>query len=391
MAEYSIFWNTNGVGDGAAPITQQQTIDFFRRMFVGTPTTECIVPNFPVTTTTAKELRVSGVSGTAPSITVQPGAAVAYGFAYENTGVVTKTLTKPVVNTTGGYVVLEARWSTMTVRVATIQNTDGVAALPALTRTPGTLYQVPLASYTVTTGGTVTVTDVRGFLHFNTRVENRMIDEKSITYNKLEYEAVNRYGDDMLGPLQVPLLAASGRNTTALGGVIEWHGAGPYLNWNIEVIGDHMEVIARAEDVGGTRFSLLGFHERGLRNYRQGGHYAPISTRQGGSPTSWATNGTSTQTVQPAIEQLGYINLPATLTPTSGFVQINVTFPKSFLYSPHVMLTANGPSNNAPMHGWVSTVTPTAFVITVQPPASGLISGGAGVDNGFFWRAVGEA
>lgn len=154
MAQSSIFWPTNGVGDGASQYTDAQLQAWLRRTFLRDLTTEGIESGF------ANELAVSGASS---PVSIATGAALVYGIPYENTAVVSQAIATPSVGTTGHRIVLRASWAAQTVRVTDIASADGTAAIPALVQTPGTTYDIPLATLTITTGGVITVTDARVF------------------------------------------------------------------------------------------------------------------------------------------------------------------------------------------------------------------------------------
>jgi hypothetical protein len=151
MTEKSLFWFTDGfdgaIGDGAAPYTEEEFRGYNSSLFG-----EGVIAD------AGNEL---AVTGTATPLAVNTGRAQVSGFHYFNTASVDLTVTGPEAGTTGGRVVLRADWTTATVRLAIELNTAGNAAIPAMTQTPGTLYEISLASFTVTTAGVITVTDAR--------------------------------------------------------------------------------------------------------------------------------------------------------------------------------------------------------------------------------------
>lgn len=153
MAEKSQFWYTNGfagaTGDGAAPYTQEEFRSYNDEMHG-----EGVV---------ADALNELAVSGVATPLTVATGRAMVNGFHYVNDAAKTLVVTTPSVGTTGGRVVLRANWAAATVRLFVLLNTDGNAGIPALTQTSGATYEISLASFTVTTGGVITLTDTRTF------------------------------------------------------------------------------------------------------------------------------------------------------------------------------------------------------------------------------------
>lgn len=176
MAESSRFWITNNTGDGpSSGYTQQQFYDFMRKTFI--------------TDQEASEGVLKGtgnalaVSGTSSPLTVETGAAMVYGFFYENTAALTLAVTTPSVGTTGGHVILRASWSAQTVRAVAVRNTDGTAAIPSLTQSAGTTWEIRLATFTITTGGVITVTDARSYCHFGTAVNLSMLDSDIVIPN----------------------------------------------------------------------------------------------------------------------------------------------------------------------------------------------------------------
>ena len=158
MPERSSIWNSTGVGDGAGTgITQQQWLEIFRDSF-----TSDRYSSEGVLAGVSGELKVTGNSS---PLAVAAGAGYVYGFYYQNTASLNLTVTTPSVGTTGGHVVLRADWTTQTVRAVAVRNTDGTNSTPALTQTAGTTYEIRLCSFTITTGGSITVTDARDFCH----------------------------------------------------------------------------------------------------------------------------------------------------------------------------------------------------------------------------------
>lgn len=176
MAQKALFFPTNGTGDGASQYTDAELFAWLRRTFLRNVATEGVHAG------SANELAVSGA--TSP-LSVNTGAAIVDGIPYENTDAVSVTVPTPTVGTTGHRVVLRANWAAQTVRVALVSSTDGVAAIPAVTQTPGTTYEITLATLTITTLGAITVTDARSYLHYTTRVNTVMIDDDAVTLTKI--------------------------------------------------------------------------------------------------------------------------------------------------------------------------------------------------------------
>lgn len=167
MTQKSLFWFTDGftgaTGDGAAPYTQEE-FRLNNQALYGQN-----FANMGVWSGIANELIVSGSSS---PLSVDTGRATVYGFPYWNTATVSQTVTTPSVGDTGGMIVLRADFATATVRVAVVLNSDGNAAIPALTQSAGVTWEIPLAEFVVDTSGniwtdsgkgTAGVTDTRRF------------------------------------------------------------------------------------------------------------------------------------------------------------------------------------------------------------------------------------
>jgi len=170
MAQDSIFWTTDGTGDGdSLGISEERRRtmnDFFN---VSDNTTMGVLSN--ILNELSATVTDNG-AGTSDDIVINTGAGMCYGFRYENDASVTLTPTKPAVGDTGGRVVLRADWTAQTVRLALVENTDGTAAIPALTQTASTTWEIPLYSYVIETDGDIKdtggtagqVTDTRSFI-----------------------------------------------------------------------------------------------------------------------------------------------------------------------------------------------------------------------------------
>ena len=157
MTESSLFWPTNGTGDGsAAGYSYEQMTQWLRSLL--TPATGSdeggVNPGYQ------NEL---AVSGTASPVAVATGAAHVYGFPYFNTAITNVAVPTPSASTRIDRIVLRVSWTAQTVRIVRVAGTEGGAA-PALTQTPGTTYEISLAQASITTGGVITVTDERAFL-----------------------------------------------------------------------------------------------------------------------------------------------------------------------------------------------------------------------------------
>jgi hypothetical protein len=172
MAQKSMAWFTDGfdgaVGDGATPYKQEEW-RAKEYTFFG----DGVDPN------DGGQLEVTGV---ASPLSMATGRAQVAGFHYWNDAALNLTVATPTTGTTGGRIVLRAQWAgagEATVRAAVLLSADGTAGLPALTQTVLTTYEIGIASFTITTGGVITVTDTRV-----TRPVIGELDDNSVTAAK---------------------------------------------------------------------------------------------------------------------------------------------------------------------------------------------------------------
>ena len=148
MTERSFIWDTGGGGD-ASPHSEANTALLFGAL-VGD---RLISANKGV---------IRGVlNGLAPSspgagqVRIASGACIADGHPYINDANVDFTPTTPSIGTTGHRIVARCSWSAQTVRLVDISSADGTATIPAMTQTPGTTYDIPICSFTKSTGGVI--------------------------------------------------------------------------------------------------------------------------------------------------------------------------------------------------------------------------------------------
>lgn len=184
--ESSRFWTTGGAGDGSATYTRDQLAEVFRSAFLSDPTTQGPFSGL-------------AVSGTASPLTLATGAACVYGYLHFCTTGGDLAVATPSVGTTGGHVVVRVNWTAQTVRAFAVRNTDGVNSTPALTQTAGTIWEIRLATFTITTGGVIVVTDARAFAHFAQMVATANLDNLAVTNAKLAADSVDdtKAGDRM--------------------------------------------------------------------------------------------------------------------------------------------------------------------------------------------------
>jgi hypothetical protein len=362
------------------------------------------------------------VTGAASPLAVNTGHAVVDGLFYDNTASVNLTVTTPVVNTTGGHVILRASFAAQTVRLVAVRNTDGVAAIPSLTQTSETTFEIRLASFTITTGGVITLTDARTYLHYTIRLDRSRIDGGTIqripfndanglltdssawlydTANvraKLQGVAPGLWMDEtddatkgllmvlINGVLQLRKTATNFGATETTPFVLD------YINGRMG-IGDtspdyELDVVGQIEISPGSALPplVLGANAQGQRV--AGLVAEPVGTlglrRQGGSATDWTTQGTSTQTLATtdgARVEVGTIRWSGSAA-TTGFVDI--TFPTAFAQPP-IVFCQQGVSGASDYFAQPASITASGFRINWKT-----VSGFAGATTiDFMWFAIG--
>lgn len=346
MAERSRFWTTNNTGDG--PSIGYSTSDW-----------EKIVRHWFQSGDEANGGVLFGIgnalacSGAASPISVNTGAAVVYGHYYENDASLGLAVTTPVVGTTGGRVVLRVNWAAQTVRLFAVRNTDGLSAIPALTQSAGTTWEISLATFTITTGGVIALTDTRKFIKFSTKIYGDQLDISVADNATLEYASnVLRVKD--AGITAAKLAAAIAGN--GLSG-----GAGSPLAVNVdgatlEINADILRVLAGG--IGATQLA-----NDSVDDTKVGNRVPQVIRRQGASATDWPNPGTSTQIPGAVRIQAGSIQWTGA---AASFGQLTVTFPIAFSAAPLVFaivatfvatqpaiaVTIGNPSTTATIINW---------------------------------------
>lgn len=134
------------------------------------------------------ELEVTGV---ATPVSINTGGAIVYGMPYENATVpVTVAVPSPTSDTRQDYIVLRRNWADQEIRITRIAGVEG-GGIPSLTQSPapsGTgIYDVPLATLSVTTGGVITVTDAREYCLFGGEPGDDSMDTTQLTNSSIDW------------------------------------------------------------------------------------------------------------------------------------------------------------------------------------------------------------
>lgn len=228
--ERSQFWQTGTTGDGTTAISEAQTTAFF-----GAVLTRAGVNSTSPSTAAGVLAGVGGeLATTAGSgqVQVATGAALCEGFYYVNDAALNIAIPTPAAATRIDRIVLRAsHGATRTVRLTRIAGTEGTGSPPALTQSAGTTWDIPIANVSVTTGGTITVSDQRTTARFATRLDRsditggtntrvpyfdangRLTDDAALTYDGANDRlAVGGDGTPIGGALtaRAPVAKASG-------------------------------------------------------------------------------------------------------------------------------------------------------------------------------------
>ena len=359
MAEKSLMWTTGATGDGATAYTQAEVIRWLRQTFLGDDTAEGVNKGYE------NGLEVTGV---ATPVQVDTGAAYVFGFPYWNTVAVDVAVATPAVSTRIDRLVLRAGWAAQTVRIALLGGAEGAGVPPAPTQNDGVTWEITLALVSITTGGTITVTDAREFVHPNIEVTGSMIGSLEVITSNLANGAVT-----------TAKIAAANVTETELAGSVAGDGlgggAGSALSVNvddstIETSGDALQIKALGVDTAELAADSVDGDKAGDR-------VAQIHRRQGGSATSWQTVGITTYTPGAVRIQCGSES-KTDIGASSGTETI--TFPVAFSFPPIVLVTQTTDDDLA---CGALAITTTQFVFAWQRIA------GTKDSITFNWLAIG--
>jgi len=139
----------------------------------------------------ANWLNELAVTGVATPVQVDTGGAIVYGMPYENTVAVNVAVPSPTSDTRQDYIVLRRNWADQEIRITRIAGVEG-GGVPALTQSPapsGTgIYDVPLATLSVTTGGVITVTDAREYCLYGGEPGDDSMTATQLTNSSIDWE-----------------------------------------------------------------------------------------------------------------------------------------------------------------------------------------------------------
>jgi hypothetical protein len=339
MAERSRLWTTNGTGDGVGTgYTVADWQEMFLKLLHGGNEA-----NGGVLLGVANQLAVSGA---ASPLTVATGAAMVHGFFYANDTPLNLTVTTPVVGTTGGRIVLRVNWAAQTVRAVAVRNTDGVNSPPALTQTVNTTWEVSLATFTITTGGVITVTDTRVYSRFSTQIVDTMIRDGAITTNK--------YADASITAAKLAVLSVA-QAAIQTGAVGNNQLANNAVDNNKLAAGAALANLGFTPWHSGNDGSGSGLDADRIKNVDV------FFNRQGGNAANWSTPGAVSYAVTGVRMQFGVVQYAG----GSSSASVSITFPTAFGNAPLVFFnfkrTGIGGTNG--ITGYVDTVSNTGATI----------------------------
>lgn len=326
MAESSLFWVTNGTGDGASGgYTQTQMFEWLRSFLAPSATNlGGVAPDYQ---------NKLAVSGTSSPVSVATGAALVYGIPYVNTGAVTVAIPTPSGATRIDRIVLRANWTAQTVRITRIAGTEGGAA-PSLTQSAGTTWDIPLAQASITTAGVITVTDQREYLS--------LVGDNSLTTAKYQFASVDsaaiggfaiqtghiyagavttvKIADDAVTQAKIDA-GAVGASELATGAVTETKlGTGAVTETKI---GTGAVTTAKIADDAVTAAKV-------------GTQVPALINRQGGSATNWSEGGATNYTTGNVRVQCGTYTKSS---PGANDILAQIFYPVAFSAYPVVVAT----------------------------------------------------
>jgi hypothetical protein len=165
MTEHSMLWTTGSIGDGANGYDMTETTRMFAAYFG-----EGVVTGY---------LNTLAVTGIASPISINTGGAILHGFFYHNDTALPIVVATPITGTTGFRVVIRADWdgepaelvipplhpatSKWEARIVVLRSADGTAAIPAAQQDVNDIWDLTLATGTITVAGVITLTDARTY------------------------------------------------------------------------------------------------------------------------------------------------------------------------------------------------------------------------------------
>jgi len=185
MAQQSWLWNTDGTGDGKIGGYTQADWAIIAAILGACCGYEGVAP--------AYRNELAPAANGANTVRVATGGAVVDGKPYDSSTAVDVNVPSAsgAGNTRIDRIVLRADWTAQTVRLTRLAGVDAASpSAPAITQTPGSVYDIMVCQVLVNTAGAVTVTDERVWAATNAHglapnaVTEPAIQNGAVTTNK---------------------------------------------------------------------------------------------------------------------------------------------------------------------------------------------------------------
>lgn len=331
MTQKGYFFTTGGAGDGASTYTQVD-LAAAHKVIAACMDEEGVAPAY----LNALACTANGAN----TVRTATGGAMVDGVPYQNDANVDTNIPSAVGggNTRIDRLVLRTNWdnAVRTTRITRIAGTDAATpTAPAITQTPGTMYDIMLCQVLVDTSGAVTVTDERVFAKpgANTIVTAAITDD-AVTAAKIADGAIDaaaKLADDVVTAAKI---------------------ADGAIDATAKMAADIVD-----DTIVGNRVPQF---------YR----------RQGGSATDWSSPGTTTRTPTTVRIQAGVITVGAGSFTT-------VTFPTAFSDKPIIQVTLVKATGGVPSNDDQIVIIQSVTATTVD------IGHGDSVDRDIHWVAFG--
>ena len=368
MTQKSVFWETTGVGDGPlAGYTAADMYNFLRRVF--------LTDQEAAQGVLRGVLNELAVTGSSSPLSVASGAAVCYGIFYSNSSPLSLAVGTPVNGTTGGRVNLQVDWTAQTIRAVVQTNTDGVATIPALVQVAGDEWNVPLATFTITTGGTIALNSAREYCQFAEYLTADMIDD--LTGLSVVGRASGSSG-------------AAAAITAGSDGLVLRRASGNLGFGQVETAGiadDAVTVDKIADNAIDTAQIAAGavtnskLADNSVDDTKVGDRVPALIRRVGNGATDWNLAGVTTYTPAAVRIQGGAADITIGAGTYAGSVA--VTFPVAFSGKPMVFMTVMSTSGTNSYSLRASSISASAVTIAAM-------GGGGGAETlTVSWLAIG--
>lgn len=195
MTQKSFFWNGASIGDAdtwtpgrgyhmANEDYESPWVDLMMRALLNGTGNRGVLLGW------ANELAVTGA---ASPIQVDTGSAIIYGLFYDNDAAMNVAVDTPTDATRVDRLVIRRDWAAQTARVTLLEGIEGTGAAPAMTQSPAPtgsgIYDIPLATVSITTGGVITLTDEREFCEFTTVPEDDSLATAHLVNEGADWES----------------------------------------------------------------------------------------------------------------------------------------------------------------------------------------------------------